>query len=63
MVRPFLKGGPLFVQIVVSVVYADHVCANVIQDSFRDVLIDAELRETGAAGAAQVVIKHLADSC
>jgi hypothetical protein len=35
----------------------------VIQDSFRDVLIDAELRETGAAGAAQVVIKHLADSC
>jgi hypothetical protein len=45
MVRPFLQGGTLFVQVVVGVVHANHVLANVIQDSFRDVLIDAELRD------------------
>lgn len=55
MVRPFLQGGTLFVQVVVGIVHANHVLANVIQDSFRDVLIDAELREPGAGGAAQVV--------
>jgi len=57
MVLPFLKGGSFFVQVVVGVVHANHIFSRtVIQNSFRDVLIDADrVMYFGSAGAEQSV--------